>query len=56
MTSETRNKVAKLNKCKPESVNCNNCYYKESNINYCWYHKITLLNFDEACYKFKKYV
>lgn len=54
MNENGREAVAKQNKCRVSDVNCKNCYYKEFNLNYCWYHKTPLLNFDEACYKFKK--
>lgn len=53
MYEQTRMKLAKNNKCDPADVNCKFCFYKDSNMNYCKYHKATLLNFDEACYKFK---
>lgn len=53
MNSHTREWLTKKNKCDPEDVNCQFCFYKDRNMNYCKYHKATLLNFDEACYKFK---
>lgn len=53
MNEQTRMMLAKKNKCDPQNVNCGFCFYKDFNMNYCKYHKATLLNFDEACYKFK---
>ena len=54
MNRSTREMLAKKNKCSQGSVNCFNCFYKEYHSNFCNYHKQGIINFDEACYKFKK--
>ena len=53
MNDLTKAKIAKKNKCDPDAINCKRCFYIDSRMPFCNYHKCSLINFDEACYKFK---
>lgn len=56
MNQPSKERIAKLNKCDPDQVRCDNCYFLDGNLPFCHYHKQSLLFKDEACYKFKKRV
>lgn len=56
MNNPTKEKVARLNKCDPSEVHCDNCFYLSAHAPFCCYHNCSLLNKDQACYKFKKKV
>ena len=53
MNQATKEKLAKMNKCEPDQVHCDNCFYLSSLNPYCEYHKCSLLDKSQACYKFK---
>ena len=53
MNQAAKEKLAKMNKCEPDQVHCDNCFYLSSLNPYCEYHKCSLLDKSQACYKFK---